>query len=73
MFAEVICEVGIARLPVDIELTLLDTILYPMISHIDGFGVFLFYCLISDPRGSIIVSLNGGGGLFVPHVIQCLS
>jgi hypothetical protein len=49
--------------PVDEELTLLDSILYPIEAHVHGFGALLFDGAVGKYGGSRVVGLHGCGRL----------
>jgi hypothetical protein len=55
----------------DNEVALVDPISDPVEAHVDGFGSALFDCTIGDPRGTQVVSLDGGGGLWMAHINEC--
>ncbi len=38
MIGEVICKIGVAGLPIDMQLFLFDSVLYPVESHVHGAG-----------------------------------
>ena len=41
MFGEIVCVIEVSRCPIHVELVLLDTIAYPIETHIDGAGASL--------------------------------
>ena len=70
MFGEIIGPVGMAGLPENMELTLAFAIAEPVKAHVHSLGAFLFDCIIDDPAGSVIVSLQGCGGLRMAQFFQ---
>ena len=56
--------------PVDLKLSLSDTIANPIKSHVDGFGAPLFDRVGGDSAGSVVVGDNRRGGLGVPHFFE---
>ena len=54
-FRWVIGKVGGAGGPLNLEITVLDSVLYPMVPHGDGFGAFYFGCAIGESAGRTVV------------------
>ena len=50
MLGKVVSKVGRAFIPIDEELLLVDTILYPKEAHIDGLGTASVYCADSNQK-----------------------
>ncbi len=69
MLGEVIRQVGGSRFPKDVELTLSYTILYPVETHVHGFGAFLLNFAVHDAVGGGIVDLDGGCRLGMSHFL----
>ena len=65
MFGEIICFVGVTRFPVDAELFLFDSVPQPIISHVDGFGTFLFDGVVHDSIGARVIRLDWSWWLLV--------
>lgn len=67
VLAVIISKVSGAWLPVDVVLALINSILKPIESHVDGFGSFLFDGIINDSFSCLIVCAErgAGGGLLV--------
>jgi hypothetical protein len=65
MFGEVVRMIVGASFPVDDELALSYAIADPVETHVDGFGLSLFDSVIGYSLGGAVVSLNGGGRLWV--------
>ena len=63
MFSKVVGVVEFAFLPVDVELFLIHAVAYPVKTHVDGFGAFLFNGIVGDTGGSCIISTYGCGWL----------
>jgi hypothetical protein len=59
----------VAWASVHIKLPLLDSVFYPIKTHIHCFCAFLFYCAIAVACGSGIVCFQWCGGLMVPHFL----
>ena len=57
VFGKVIGKVLAAEFPEDTELVLMDTVLQPIESHVNGFGAALFYCVITNAGGRVVVGL----------------
>ena len=55
VLSKVICQVFLAAVPADIELSLLDSVYEPVESHIDCFASILFEDAIDDAIGSVVV------------------
>jgi len=70
MFGEIVSPAGIARPPENMELALAFAIAEPVEMHVHHFGVFLFDHVIDDPTGSVVVSLQGSGGLGMAQFFQ---
>ena len=66
-FANKISIVTIAWTPVDDELFLGDTIAYPIKTHVNGFGGFLFDVNVGKANSDSIVDLDRGGRLGMTH------
>ena len=73
VLGEVICKVLISWTPVNNKIFLADSVLYPIESHIHGFGFALFYSSIGDSGGVGIVVLDGHGRLGMSHFSKCES
>ena len=65
VFCVVVGQVGCSRPPVDIELALLDPVLQPVESHVDGLGAFLFNGVCQDTMACGIVGLEWCGWLWM--------
>ena len=65
VLAVVVSQVATACPPVDVEHTLLCSILDPVKIHVNGFGSSLFHGTIGKAVGCGIVHLDGCGGLRV--------
>ena len=59
----IVSKVGGTRFPVDMVLALLDSVLEPVESHVNGFGATLLDCVVEDAVGTGIVNLERGGWL----------
>ena len=70
VFIVVIPDILASRLPVDDELALFCSVLDPIKSHINCFGVFLFDCAIGKTYCSGVVDLHWGGWLGMYHFLQ---
>ena len=73
MFCEVVGKVGCTGAPVDFELFLADPILYPIESHVHGFGLLLFNLFVGKAISGGVVNLYRGGWLRVLHFFQCMA
>ena len=65
VFAVVVSKVAAARFPVDWVLVLVDSILKPVESHLHGFALALFACVVEDALANLIVSDDWGWRLGV--------
>jgi hypothetical protein len=63
VFREVVGPVGRAAFPVDDELALADAVTDPVEAQVNGFGALLSDGVIGNTHGTLIVSLDGCGGL----------
>jgi len=70
MFGEIVSPAGIARPPENMELALAFAIMEPVKLHVHSLGAFLFDHVIDDPTGSVVVSLQGCGGLRMAQFFQ---
>ena len=66
----VIGIVGFAGAPLEHKLAVAFAVMQPVKSHVCGFGVFGLYFAIDDGVCHGVVSLDGGGRLFVSHFFQ---
>ena len=71
VLGEVICKVLRSWTPVNNKMFLADSVLYPIESHIHGFGFALFYSSIGDSGGVGIIGLDGRGRLGMSHFSEC--
>ena len=60
VFRGVIGEVCPTWLPVDMILSLVDSVLNPVKAHVDGLGTLLFYCVIDDAFCYLVVYAQWG-------------
>jgi hypothetical protein len=65
MLCKVVCLVGGSVPPVDVKLSLADLVTDPVVSHIHGFGSFLFNHVIGDAGGGTVVGNHWGWRLWV--------
>ena len=68
MLSEIIGSVGFAGPPIDLELSLADTVTDPIKAHIHGFGSFLLDGLVGNPVANFVVSGHGGRSLRMPEL-----
>jgi len=68
----VVGKIANVRLPLDDELAILDAILEPIETHVNGFGAFLFNRSIEDATGNTIVSCDDSGRLGPFHFMESL-
>ncbi len=62
-FGEEVCEVVSAVAEDDVEVALGYSVLYPVESHVHGFGALQFDGLVTDANGRGVVAEDGGGRL----------
>ena len=70
MFCVVVSHVFGTRGPKDVELSLFDTVLYPIKSHVNRFGADLFASFIGNGNGSCVVDLDWSCGLWVAEFFE---
>ena len=70
MLGEVVGFVETSFLPVDVELSLTDTVADPVVAHVDGFGAFLLDGVIGNAGSGGIVSGNRGWRLGVAEFFE---
>ena len=70
MFRVIVSHVFGARGPKDMELSLFDTVLYPIKTHVDRFGADLFASFIGNGDGSCVVDLDWSGRLWVAEFLE---
>ena len=70
MFCVVIGTVKFASLPINVELVLSDSVADPVETHVDGFGSFLFYCVVGDPCGGCVIRSYWGCRLRVSEFFE---
>ena len=59
VFREIISSIQDPFFPIYVKLALSHAITYPIITHIDGLGPFLFDGVVYDSRGGAIISGYG--------------
>ena len=59
MLGEIISLVEATAFPIDVKLTLSDTVSNPVKTHVDSFGSFLFDGVIGDAGSGAVVCLDG--------------
>jgi len=69
----VVGKIANAGLPLDDELAIVDAILEPIETHVNGFGAFLFNSSIEDATGNTVVSCDDSGRLGPSHFMESLS
>ena len=69
MLGEVVRKIVRAASPVYVELALLDSVLDPVESHVDGLGAALLDGVVGDTRGTRVVCLHRSCKLWVSHVL----
>lgn len=62
---EKVSEERLAGTPGDFEVTLTNTITYPVISHVDTFRATLFYGVVGETKGTLVVTKHLGWRLGV--------
>jgi len=67
---KVVGSIGDAGLPEDVELALVGPVAEPIESHVDRFGASLFYSVIGNAAGSVVVSLDRRGWLGMAQFVQ---
>ena len=71
VLGEIVGMILTARLPIDLEVALADTVSHPIKAHVDGFGAALLDLVIDDPFCRGIVRFDGCWWLWVAHFFQC--
>ena len=59
-------QVVLSRFPIDMEMALSGPVAEPVEAHVHCLGSLLFDCVIDDPLGRTVVSLERGGRLRMP-------
>jgi hypothetical protein len=73
MLAETVGLVEGTLVPQNVESPLLDSVVHPAESHAHCLGPFLFGGMVGNAISRIVVSLDGGRGLWVAHLFErCL-
>ena len=70
VFGVIVAEVFGSRTPVNEELFLVYSVFDPVESHVDGFGSFMFDCVIREAFGGGVVHLHGGWWLRMTDLFQ---
>ena len=70
MLGEVICQVVGTFVPEDDELDLFNAVLYPIKSHVGGFGTALLDRFIGDASGCLVVGDDHCQWLLVGHFFE---
>ena len=63
----VVAAVVLASIPADDEVSLFGTVLYPVKSHVEGFGASLLHRLVDDAFGCAVVCGDDCWWLGVAH------
>ena len=71
VLAEVVSEVGMAWCPIYMEVSLVDSILEPVESHVNGLGSSLFDIGVCDSNCSGIIHLDWCGRLGSADFLEC--
>ena len=72
MVCKVTCQIVVSRPPVVFELLAVLSVSHEPVVHFCRFSCFELYVFGDKPQRSCVVSLDGGGGLSVPHLLQQL-
>jgi hypothetical protein len=70
VFGMEISKIFWTGLPIDKELVLADTVFDPVKTHVDGFGYFLFDCVVCKSGHSGVVGLHGCGWSGVAKFVE---
>jgi len=70
MFGKIISTIASSWFPKDGKLALAFAIMEPIKTHVHSFGVFLLDSIVDDPTGSVVVSLQQCGRLWMPQFFQ---
>ena len=68
VLGSVVSKVASARFPFDDELSLLDAVLEPVETHVDGFRAALFDSLVEDAPRDTVVGGHRSGRLWPAHL-----
>ena len=71
MFGEVICQIIRAGTPIYYELSLFDSVLYPVEPHVHCFGSALSKGAVCNSCGAHIIRLDWCGRLWMSHFGEC--
>ena len=70
MFGKIISPIASSWFPKDVKLALAFAIAEPVKMHVHSFGAFLLDSIVDDPPGSVVVSLQQCGRLWMPQFFQ---
>ena len=73
MLSKVVSKIILTSVPINTELALLRSVVEPVEPHVHCLGLLLFYCIIDDTIGSIVVSFEWGGWLGEFHGPQTIT
>ena len=61
----------VARFPIYFELALSTSVTYPIETHINGLGAFLFDGVRGESYGGVVFQFHVGGRMGMIHFFQC--
>ena len=70
MFGEIIGSIVDTFFPMNDKVAEADSVADPIKSHVNGFGAFLFDCVVDNPLSACIVGLYGGSWLRVAQFVE---
>ena len=71
MLDELVTKVSASRFPINEKLALLGAVLDPSEAHVDGFGYFLFDCVVGEAFSGGVLDVNWCRWLQVPEFCEC--
>ena len=70
VLAEVVSKVFLPRVPLYVVVIQGDLICHPEKSHLHRARAVLLDCVVGNAGGSVVIAVDGGGGLVVAHFLQ---
>jgi len=72
VFGEIICMIGVARAPENVELALACVVMNPIKMHVNGLGAFMLDCVIDDAYAVLLLVCRGVAGCRWPSTSKVM-